>query len=129
MASLFDAIYLLKLSRSTLDWDRLLGWLNNEMAMASLYVTLTYLARRGLSRLPPSVISRLATGQRLVGAMQVRAIHGMLDHYLIGCRPWNLVFPPPVPGRYSLRYQWNKRIATSAQSTLKRLCGINSSER
>lgn len=112
MASLFDSVYLLTAPGQRIDWERLLGSLDNEMAAASVYVTLTYLAHRGLlDPSPMSVASHLAKAQRLVGRVQARAIHLMLDRYLIGGRPWKLLLPPPVPGRYKLRYQWEKRIS------------------
>jgi len=46
----------------------------------------------------------------LVGPLQVRLIHAMLDRHLIGGRRWRLALPPPVPGRYSLLHQFDKRV-------------------
>jgi len=110
LASLFDAVYLLKASRATLDWNGLVDWLCGDMPVASLYVTLGYLARHGATQPAPSTLSRLASRQSIVGPLQLRLIHTMLDRYLIGGRPWQLVLPPPVPGRYSLRHQLRKRL-------------------
>jgi hypothetical protein len=110
LASLFDAIHLLKAKQQTLDWDRLLGWLDNEIAAASVYVMLAYLPRFGITPMPPSTMADLGARQRIVGAINLRLIHAMLDHYLIRGRRWNLPVPPPVPGRYSARYQWRKRV-------------------
>ena len=107
VAGLLDAVYLLKDSEKTLDWDGMLGWLDNEMAAASLHLMLSYLCRRGLSSCP--VLTRLRSSQRLVGSLELRVMHAMLDHYLIGGRSWNLFMPPPVPGRYNLRRQLKKR--------------------
>ncbi len=109
LISLLDAVYLLKCSGRTLDWNGLLGWVDNVMAIASLYVMLAYLSRHGFEPCSASVLSRLASGQDIVGPLQLRVIHAMLDHYLIGGRPWNYVFPPPVPGRYSVQHQLRKR--------------------
>jgi hypothetical protein len=97
---------------------------------------LVYLSRSGLHRFAPSVLSRLASGQDLVGPWELGIIHSLLANYLIGGRPftrwfsdwhativlntmlapgshagkllslpWNLVFPPPIADRYSMRYQ------------------------
>jgi hypothetical protein len=131
-----DAVYLMKASQHSLDWHSLFGWLDNETAIASLYVMLVYLSRCGLHQFAPSILSRLASSQDLVGAAELRVIHALLDHYLIGGKPstrwfsdwhatitlntmlapgshaakllalpWNVVFPPPIPDRYSMRYQ------------------------
>ena len=136
---LLDAIYLLKASRQTLDWDGLLGWLDNDMATASLYIMLAYLYRCGLDESASPILSRLASRQNIIGARELRIIDVMLDTYLLGGRkfmgsfgdrhpmieptvwhsllapgpyagklvslPWNLVFPPWIEDRYSMRYQ------------------------
>jgi hypothetical protein len=133
---LLDAVYLLKATDRTLDWDQLLGWLDNAMAIASLYVMLTYLSRHSLYRVEPSILSRLASSQDVIAPSVLRIIHSMLDKYLLGGRPfsrfirdwhvsivlstllaprssgrklasipWNILFPPSVTERYSVRYQ------------------------
>jgi hypothetical protein len=109
LASLVDAIYLLRACGTRLDWKALLSFVDNETALASLYVTLGYVSRRALHAVPAEVLSSLGSSQRLVGRFQMRFIHAMLDHYLIGGRSWNLSLPPPVPGRYSMRNQVRKR--------------------
>jgi len=111
LASLLDAIYLLKASKDTLDWERVLDWLGDDMETVCLHITLTYLRRRGLGQFDPSVLSRLAARQHLVRALELRFIHAMLDRYLIGGRYWDLPIPPPfAPGRYNLRRQWQRRV-------------------
>jgi hypothetical protein len=110
LPSLFDAVFLLQASGSTLDWQRLLESLDNEMAAASVYVMLAYLSRLGFAQCPPGIVARIASRQRLVSPLQLRFIHLMLDRYLVAGRRWNLPVPPPVPGRYSLRYQFEKRV-------------------
>jgi len=109
--SLFDAIYLLKASALTMDWQRVVGLLDNELAAASLHVMLRFLERHRLFHVDARVMSRIAASQRLVGSLQDFFIQWMLDRNLAGGRYWNLAFPPPVPGRYSARRQWQKRVA------------------
>jgi len=144
---LLDAVYLLRASRRTLDWDRLVGWLEDDMASASLYLMLAYLSRCGLNPCPPRILSRLASSQNIVGVFELGIIYAMLDRYLVGRKPftrlfsdwnamilwntllgpgshttkllsapWNLVFPPPFPDRYSVRFQVG-RIARKLSST------------
>jgi Uncharacterised nucleotidyltransferase len=133
---LLDAIYLLKASRQELDWERLLSCLDNEMAIASLYLMLAYLCKHGLAQAAHPVLPRLASRQNVVGGLEEKMIHAMVDHYLLGGRPftrlfhssriwatlltsasrttkllslpWNIFFPPSSPDRYSLRYQLNR---------------------
>ena len=111
LISLLDAVHLLKSAGTRLDWDKLLGWLDNDMAIASLYVTLGYLSRHGLYEVSTETQTYLRCRQDLVGRFQLRIIHSMLDHWLIGARPWSIPLPPPVPARYNLRHQLRKRWA------------------
>ena len=104
---------------STVNWDRVLDWLDNEMARASLHVMLSYLARHGICKPPPP--DRLARARRLVGHLELPIMHAVLDRYLLGARTWTLPMPPPVPGRYNLRWQLRKRLLLFSQrSNLKR---------
>jgi hypothetical protein len=114
LASLFDAVYLLRRCGNALDWPGLLGWLDNDMARASLHALLSYLPRYGVPA-PPLVLAALAARQRLLGPVQLRLLHKALDRYLIGGRPWDLPIPPPVPGRYSPGHQFRKRILARLQ--------------
>ena len=111
LASLFDAVLLLKADGPTLDWDSLLRSVDNELVKSSLYALLTYVTRFGTAPPPQQVLRRLAKNRGLVGPLQRRLIHAALDRYLLGARVWSLPFPPPMPGRYSPRHQFNKRIA------------------
>jgi hypothetical protein len=115
LASLFDAVYLLRRCGNALDWPGLLGWLDNDMARASLHALLSYLPRYGVPA-PPPVLAALAARPRLLGPVQLRLVHKALDRYLIGGRPWDLPIPPPVPGRYSPGHQWRKRILARLQN-------------
>jgi hypothetical protein len=110
LASLFDAVFLLRAHGPTLDWDRLVRWIGDDMAKASLYAMLTYATRFGTKPPPAHVLDHLADNGGLVGPIQRRLIHAALDRHLIGARPWSLPFPPPMPGRYSPRHQLRKRI-------------------
>lgn len=83
---LLDAVYLLKASRQALDWDGLLAYLDNDMAIASLYIMLAYLCRCGFDESASSYLTRLASRQNIVGASEMRIIDFMLDTYLVGGR-------------------------------------------
>jgi hypothetical protein len=110
LASAFDATYLLAARGRTLDWDGLLDTVDNEWARASLHLMVTYLPRYGVEPPPPTALGRLAAEQRLVGPLQFRLIHRMLDRQQFGGRPWDHALPPPMPGRYSLAHQFRKRV-------------------
>jgi hypothetical protein len=110
VASLLDAVYLLRARRQPLDWTGMLGWIDNDMVKASLYAMLTYLPRFGVEAVPAEVLAGLGRNRGLVGPIQRRAIHAALDRYLIGGRSWPFALPPPVPGRYSPRHQIEKRV-------------------
>jgi hypothetical protein len=110
LPSLFDAVLLLRHCGAALDWQRLQDGLDNTLARGCLYALLAYLPRFGVASAPADFMAWLAREQDVVGPLQLRLIHRMLDHHLIGARPWTYPFPPPVPGRYSPQYQWRKRV-------------------
>jgi Uncharacterised nucleotidyltransferase len=62
LASLFDAVYLLSTRAHEMDWSSMLGWLDSDMAKASLYAMATYLPRFGVPPIPAETLSRLAAG-------------------------------------------------------------------
>ena len=120
LASLLDAIYLLKEVGTTLDWNGLLQLIDNETAMASVFVTLAYVRRHGIYPVPHGALSSCRARQRLIGRIELRAIHVMLDRYLLGGRYWNHRLPLPVPGRYNLRNQLRKRLSTRVRTHVER---------
>lgn len=117
IASLFDAVYLLASAGPALDWSSVLDAPDTDMVTACLYTMVAYLPRFGAAPAAPAVLATLASRQSLVGALQLRLMHAMLDRHLIGGRPWRLPLPPPVPGRYSLRRQLDKRILRRLQAS------------
>lgn len=110
LPSLCDALLLMRHCGAQLDWRRLRGWLDNPMARGCLYALLAYLPRFGVPPAPTDFMRWLAQAQDVVGPLQLRLIHRMLDHHLVDARPWSYPFPPPMPGRYSPHYQWRKRL-------------------
>jgi Uncharacterised nucleotidyltransferase len=109
LASLLDAIYLLKASRKELAWQSLLDRLDTDMTTASLHVMLCYLVRHGLAEGIAPIVASLTARQEMVGPLQLWLIYKTLDLFLLGGRPLSHALRPPVPGRYSLRYQLRKR--------------------
>lgn len=85
---LLDIVEILSNRQGTFDWEHLFGLLDNERAIACLYLVLSYLDRRELARLPPAILPWLATHQRNVGAGELRAIHAVVDKFLIVGRPF-----------------------------------------
>src|SRR5262249_42875667 len=83
---LLDALYLLKASRQTLDWDGLLRWVDNDMATASLYILLAYICRCEFDESACAVLPYLAARQNIVGRREMQVIEFMLHRYLVGVR-------------------------------------------
>ena len=106
----FDAAYLLQGCGSSIDWTDLLEALDNPWAKASLHLTLSYLPRFGVRPAPAEVLARMGEERTLVGPIQRRFIHRMLERQLFGAQPWRHPLPPPMLGRYSLREQLRKRV-------------------
>lgn len=129
---LLDAVRLLRNVGDRLDWNTVRSLLGDDIAAASLYVTLSYLERHRLAPEGPGVLPTLAQLQRRVGSAELRVLHAALDRYLLGgesplmgwrtsllwdallspgtpaakmlALPWRIVFPQAVPDRYSLRH-------------------------
>jgi hypothetical protein len=75
LASLFDAVYLLKAAAARLDWNKLLSSLDDDTADASLYVTLGSISRHRLCTVPReafSFLSQAAPGRALSSASNLR---------------------------------------------------------
>jgi hypothetical protein len=70
---------------------------------------LTNLPRLGHQRASPRRLAAMRRGLSLVGPLELRMIHGMLDRCMVGARYWTSFLPIPVPGRYSVRHQLIKR--------------------
>jgi len=84
---LVDAVYLLAQPGPELDWDGMLEWLDNDLAAASLYVLLSYLAVRDLCSVPQRILARLASAQRRVGRVELRILTRLIDRTLLEGRP------------------------------------------
>ena len=127
---LFDLVYLLRRSAGSFDWDRMLSWLDNDLARAHVFLTLGYLHRHALAPVPVHVLATLSE-QDVVGRFEMRILHAMLDRYLLTGKPfrafssWHLwsallraapparkllslpariLFPPARPDRFTTRY-------------------------
>lgn len=85
--SLFDAVYVLEASGPSLDWDGMLEWLDNELAAASLYVLLAFLSARGFCAVAERNLARLASAQDIVGAVELKILHALIDRSLVAGRP------------------------------------------
>ena len=81
---LVDAVYLLNASAQSLDWNGLLDSLDNEMAIASLYLLLAQVMRYGFEERISPILARLAAGQGIVGAAELRIMNFLLDFCLVG---------------------------------------------
>jgi hypothetical protein len=92
LTPLFDAVCILKDSGATLDWEGMVGWLDNDLARASLCILLAYLERWELDRSATRITPMLASSQQIVGTTELRIIHAAFDAYLVGGRPFPRYF-------------------------------------
>lgn len=70
----------------------------------------SYPPRYAIEPPPAAALARMAAELRLVGPLQSRLIHRMLDRQQFGGRPLDHAMPPPMPGRYGLAQQFRKRV-------------------
>ncbi len=139
-----DVVRLLRTSEGTLDWDLVLYLLDNELAAASLYLILRYLAERELARPPLEILDALRKRQNYVSEIERRLLESLIDDYLVAGRrfpyvnswhvwanalqpgshvakllrlPWRIAFPPTYPHRFDAALQ-ARRLARWARPRL-----------
>jgi hypothetical protein len=72
--------------------EQLLSSLDNERATAALYLALSYLDSREIVAVPAGLLSSLAVSQKIAGASERKILHGLVDKFLIGGRPFSWWF-------------------------------------
>ncbi len=123
VAPLMDAIYLIGDPGQPPDWDALFSWLDNELAAASLYITLACVAARGSDPSLLPILPRLASRQRIVGPAELRIILRMIDnglhegaplmgrfgnrHPMIAHSVWNTLLSPGTHAGKVVSLPWN----------------------
>lgn len=91
---LFDAAYMLR-ATADLDWERVMGWARDSYLGASLAVLLTSLERHRAFHGPTDVPRRIVASQTFVRGGTLRAVHRLIDRYVLGPR---LPGPIATPG-------------------------------
>lgn len=90
--ALLDLIYLLKQTKDTLDWERILHWVQGSAAARHLSLLLTYLSHYQLIEIPSEILSMLSLRQRSLRRMNRRILHALIDRYLVEGRPYRGVW-------------------------------------
>jgi hypothetical protein len=85
--ALLDLIYLLKHTKDTLDWERILHWVQGSAAASHLSLLLTYLSHYQLVDIAPEILSALSLWQRSLRRMNRRILHALIDRYLVEGHP------------------------------------------
>jgi len=107
------------LDRTPLSWSRILAWLEGSFAATYVHLLLSYLARRGLADVDPTVLDQLAGRQRTLGPASLGVLHALLDRYVMAGRPfdrlvsartfgllWPTLLSPGRPSGNALRLGW-----------------------
>ncbi len=119
LPTMADAALLLRATSGALDWRRVTNLPDEGMVRTSTGLLVAYLVRRGLAVVPEDVVAALARGQPVAGPLNRRAFAFLMDRYFLGARRWDLPLPPPVPGRYSLRRQFENRVLRRRRGILE----------
>jgi hypothetical protein len=120
LIALLDAIYLLQRTVGTLDWGRLLAWVEGSAAAGPLYLLLTYLDASHLVDLTPEVLRGLGARQQALSPTTLALGHWLVTRYFVAGHPmgrilsnvrldvlWQtLLLGPGVPGGKLLRVPW-----------------------
>ncbi|HWP58357.1 MAG TPA: nucleotidyltransferase family protein [Candidatus Acidoferrales bacterium] len=86
VTALVDAIYLLKGAGARFAWERLLRWVQGNVAATYLYLLLSYLERHRLVEVAPDVMRDLFNQQCSFGRSALRLAHALIDRFLVGGR-------------------------------------------
>jgi len=126
LIALLDAMYLLQRTAGTLDWGRLLAWMESSAAAAPLSLLLTALDRFHLVDLPPEVLPQLRTWPQALSPTTLALGHWLIDRYFVAGHPmgrllsdyrlevlWQtLVLGAGAPGSKLLRVSWRWLVAS-----------------
>ena len=139
---MIDAIGLVRAGVPDFDAPQLPDWLDNELAIASVYLMLTCISGYGVERAVSPLRTLLRSRQQIIGGPEERIAASMIAtglvrgtpflgrfgarHPMIGrsifysllepgmhagkvvALPLRVLFPPWIPDRYSLRYQFGR---------------------
>jgi len=94
MIPMLDIIYLLRNTKDTFNWDRMLGWMDDSLTCTRLYLMLTYLQKYQLVSIAPEILRELFLRQRSFGTINLKILHAFMDRYVVDGRPfgWLLSF-------------------------------------
>jgi len=126
LIALLDAIYLLQRTVGTLDWGRVLAWMEGSAAAGPLYLLLTSLDRFHLVDLTPEVLRGLGARQQALSPTTLALGHWLVNRYFLAGHPvgrilsdyrldvlWQtLLLGPGVPGGTLLRVPWRWLVAS-----------------
>jgi hypothetical protein len=86
MVGMLDVSRILN-SAPHLEWERILGWLDGSSAVSTyLCLLLTYLDGRHLANIEPGILREVYSRQRSFGAMNLAALHAVIDRYVVDGR-------------------------------------------
>lgn len=85
--ALLDLIYLLKHTRDTLHWERILDWMQDSAAATHLYLLLSYLDLHQLIDVTPEILSALSARQRSLGTVNRKILYMLIDRCLVKGSP------------------------------------------
>jgi len=124
---ILDMVCVVATRGEAIDWEKLVDAMEGQAARLSTFLGLGYLAHLCPGAVPSRVLQRLAA-QSAVGQREAKVVNAILDAQVLrgplNLRiialdtmlghgsfvgkllrvPWNLVFPPGEPGRYSARF-------------------------
>ena len=81
--ALVDAVYLLRSAHDNFDWDRVMTWSSGSYTGACIGVLLTYLQRQRAYVGPSDIPARIVHAQPFVRGGTLRAVHGLIDRYVV----------------------------------------------
>jgi hypothetical protein len=91
MVEMIDMIYLLRNAGDSINWEKILLWLDGSASATYLYLMLTFLNKHHLIDIAPQVLDALFRRQRSFGQLNLRILHALMARHLVDGRTFGRV--------------------------------------
>jgi hypothetical protein len=114
--ALVDVVHLLAATADDgFDWDRVMGWSHGSYTGACIGLTLEYLRKHDACPAPADVTERILRSQVFVRGRTLRAVHALLDRYVVAPGTGRLATPNNIASTFDAliapRSAWRNLLA------------------
>lgn len=82
LIQMLDMLLIIKKSKASIAWDKLLSWLEHSSSAAHLYIVLSLLHKNKLICIPNEVLTSLSKKQHGINGLNKYILHAIMSHYI-----------------------------------------------